>query len=118
MISKLERSSGKVIGFVTEDKIDLAQFEALLPEVEALITEHGRINLLFHIKSMKGYGVKEFAADVKFTVKHWNDIGKVAIVSDKDWWGVAARIDNLFTKWEERYFDSSELDKAWAWVEK
>jgi len=117
MIRKLERSKGKVIGLETEGIIDLEQFDALLPELEALIREHGRINMLFNIKSMKGYGVKEFAADVKFTVKHWNDIGKVAIVSDKEWWALAARIDNLFTKWEERYFDSADLDKAWAWVE-
>ncbi len=117
MIRKLERSAGKVYGMETEGVIDLEQFEALRPELEALIAKHGKINVLFHVKSMKGYGFKEFVADVKFAIKHWNDIGKVAIVSDKHWWAIGVKIDNLFTRWEERFFEPTELEQAWTWVE-
>lgn len=117
MIEKMERSKGKVFGVSADGEISLEQFEQLLPEIEELIRQHGKINLLFLIKSMKGYGLKEFVADIKFAVKHWNDVEKVAIVSEKHWWAAAAKIDNLFTKWEERFFDASELEQAWEWVE-
>lgn len=64
---------------------------------------------------MAGYGFKEFVADIKFAVKHWNDMAKVALVSDMKWMEIGAKIDNLFTKWEERSFPLAEEDDAWAW---
>lgn len=117
MIRKMERSSGRNIGLEVSGKVALEQFEALLPEIEAAIHTHGTINLLCLVENMSGYGIKEFVADCKFAIKYWNNIAKVAIVGDSNWWALGAKIDNLFTKWEERFFDSGKLEEAWKWIE-
>lgn len=116
MIKRMDKSTESVIGFEISGQISLEEFNQIVPYIEKALEKNEKISLLFFVESMKGYGIKEFAADVKFAIKYWDKISKLAVVSDHDWWGPAAKVDNFFTKWEERYFDASELDKAWEWI--
>lgn len=117
MIRILGRSLDNVIGIECDGTISLEKFEGVLPTIDRALERFERVNLLFLIKNIRGYGIKEFAADIKFAVTHWNSIEKVAIVSDRDWWRAATRLENLLTNWEERYFDMGELEEAWRWLE-
>lgn len=117
MIAKLERSAADRFGLAVDGRVSVEQFDVFVPEMEDLIRQYGKIKILFVIKSMAGYGFKEFAADIKFAVRHWSDVSKVALVSDMKWMEIGTKIDNLFTRWEERYFPLDELEAAWTWIE-
>ncbi|GAB7022208.1 SpoIIAA family protein [Salidesulfovibrio brasiliensis] len=117
MIRILGRSSENVIGIECDGTVTVEKFEEVLPAIDRAVDLHGQINMLFLIKTIRGYGLKEFAADIKFAVTHWKSIRKVAIVSDREWWKPATMLENLLTSWEERYFDLSELEEAWRWLE-
>ena len=69
------------------------------------------------MKEFSGYGLKEMAGDIKFALKHWSDIGRIAVVGEKKWEELATRVDNFFAKWEEKYFHMDEMAQAWDWAE-
>lgn len=117
MIRIMERSGERTIGLDCDGTISLSRFNEVLPVIEKAVERHGTINMLFVIKNIRGYGFREFAADVSFCLRHWNDIERLAVVSNRDWWKAATSVENLLTPWEERYFDLHELDSAWRWIE-
>jgi len=59
--------------------------------------------------------------DVKWIITHMKKLHRIALVSDSNVWQWLVKIDSYFAKMVgigEKYFDSSEIDKAWAWVKK
>ena len=55
--------------------------------------------------------------DIKFDVKHFKDIERLAMVGDKKWEAGMAAFCKPFTTAKVRYFDESEIDAARTWIE-
>ena len=100
-----------------EGEVSLRQWRELEPELERLFNEFDKVNVVVVMKPFSGYGIREMLADTRFVIRHWRHIGRVAVVGDRKWEEIAARLDNLFGNWEERFFHMDELEQAWAWVE-
>lgn len=54
--------------------------------------------------------------DIKFDMKHFNDIERLAMVGDQKWQHQVATLFKPFTKAESRYFDEADADKAREWL--
>jgi hypothetical protein len=55
--------------------------------------------------------------DLKFDLKHWKDIERLAIVGDKKWEKGMAAFCKPFTKAQIRYFDAAQVAEAREWLE-
>ena len=55
--------------------------------------------------------------DLKFDVKHFADIDRLAMVGDKKWQHGMAIFFKPFTKAATRYFDESESAEARKWLD-
>jgi hypothetical protein len=54
--------------------------------------------------------------DIKFDVKHFRDIERLALVGEKKWEEGMATFCKPFTTAEVRYFDRAQVDDAREWI--
>jgi hypothetical protein len=104
-----------VSGKVTKD--DYAQF---VPVIERLIKQHGKLRVLFGMHEFDGWTAGALWEDVKFDVKHFNDVERLAIAGEKRWHKGMAWFCKPFTSAQVRYFDShkpGQLAEARVWLQ-
>ncbi|MCF6182349.1 STAS/SEC14 domain-containing protein [Lutibacter sp.] len=98
--------------FVTKDEIIMID-----EGIQSTLSNFDEINLMICINIKReslGALIKEFQVGLKY----WNKINKIAYVADKKHWQTLVEIDNLFTKFKEKYFDVDDMDNAWKWLNK
>ena len=98
-------------------KLEHNDYEAFVPKVEQMIEEHGRIRILLILDDFHGWEAGALWEDIKFDVKHFNDIERLAIVGDKKWEQGMAVFCKPFTTAKVKYFDKLEIDQAREWVQ-
>ena len=116
MIERLQNGSGKVIGFLVSDKLHDEDYKVFVPEVEEVIAREGTARLFLQMRDFHGWDLHAAWDDMKFGVKHYGDLERMALVGEKSWEKWMAKFTKPFTKAEVRYFDSSEVDAAWEWL--
>ncbi len=98
-------------------KLERNDYEAFVPKVEQMIEEHGKIRVLLILDDFHGWETGALWEDIKFDVKHFNDIERLAIVGDKKWERGMAGFCKPFTTARIKYFDKLEIDQARQWVQ-
>jgi len=117
MIEKLERSSGSVLGYKMTGKLHDEDYRLFIPEVEEAIRAGGKIRLLAEFHDFHGWDVHALWDDIKFSTKHCADVEQIALVGDKKWEKWMAKVCQPFTTAKVRYFDVSEAEAAWQWLQ-
>ena len=85
-------------------------------EFERLLQEHGRLRVLFDMTGFHGWDAGAAWEDIKFDVKHFADIRRLAMVGDRKWQHGLAEVFRPFTKAEARYFDRAQIAEAREWL--
>jgi hypothetical protein len=114
MLKELE--GGKVLEVNANGTLSKDDYSNLVPAVERLIHDHGRINILFSMDHFHGWSPGGLWEDMKFDVHHFGDIQRLALVGDKRWEKWMARFCRPFTSAKIRYFDRQHTDEARGWV--
>jgi hypothetical protein len=117
MIEKLERSSGRVIGFKMSGKLHDEDYRHFVPVVEEAIQAHGKVRLLAQFHDFHGWDLHALWDDIKFSAKHCTDVDRVAFVGEKSWEKWMATICKPFTMAKVKYFEATQADAAWQWLE-
>ncbi len=112
-----ETNGGKLLEVEISGTIVEADYTALVPTVDSLVKAHGKIRLLVEMHDFHGWTAGAAWEDIKFDVKHFNDIESLAIVGETKWEHVMAIFCKPFTNAKVRYFDRSEVREARAWLE-
>jgi hypothetical protein len=100
----------KIKGKLTKE--DIVAFEKRL---EALLDSYKveKINTLVDIKDLKNVEFLAIWNDFIFLLKHYEIIGKVAIVGNRALQDLSVKITNKLTPASMQYFDSCEEAKKW-----
>jgi hypothetical protein len=85
--------------------------------VETAIHTHGKVRLLAHFEDFHGWDLHALWDDTKFSTKHCAEVERIALVGDKKWEEWMAKVCRPFTLAKIEYFDASNIDGAWAWLE-
>jgi hypothetical protein len=117
MITRLERSCGRFLGFTLSGKLHDEDYHHFVPTVDSAIAAHGKIRMLAHFVDFHGWDMQALWDDTKFAVSHFNKVERIALVGDRNWEKWMAMACKPFTLAELRYFDVSQLEEAWAWIE-
>lgn len=91
-------------------------YEAFVPVVEDQIKEFGKVRVLFIMHDFHGWTAGALWEDLKFDMKHWHDIERLAIVGESKWEKGMAAFCKPFTKASIKYFDESQLEEARTWL--
>ncbi len=110
-------SSSNVVRVTVSGKLTTEDYELFVPEVERLIEEHGKIRILFEMDDFHGWKLGALWEDLKFDLKHFHDIERLAMIGDKAWEHGMATFCRPFTKAKIRYFEKGQEEQARQWLE-
>jgi hypothetical protein len=110
-------STGRVLEVRVTGKLTKEAYQELVPAVDAQIKQHGKLRILFVMRDFHGWTAGAMWEDLKFDLKHWKDIERLAIVGDKKWEKGMAAFCKPFTKAKIHYFDVAQLEEARGWLE-
>ena len=114
---KLEETSAcKIVTLVFKKQLSREDYELFVPQLEGLMSRDQKIHLLIELRDFEGWTWGAAWEETKFTVKHFNDIDRLAIVGDRKWEKGMAQFAKPFTTASVKYFDRSEMDEAKRWV--
>jgi hypothetical protein len=110
-------STGQVLEVRVTGKLTKESYQEFVPVVDEQIKEYGKLRILFVMVDFHGWTAGAMWEDLKFDLKHWKDIERLAIVGDKKWEKGMATFCKPFTKAQIRYFDIRQLEEARQWLE-
>ena len=101
----------KLIGTLHDE--DYKQF---VPRWETILTEQGKVRLFVQFEDFHGWDLHAAWDDFKFSLKHYSDFERIALVGDRRWEKWMASFCKPFTKAKVMFFDSSHIAAAWKWL--
>jgi SpoIIAA-like len=110
-------SAGRVLEVRITGKLTKEAYQKFVPAVDEQIREHGKLRILFVMRDFHGWTAGALWEDLKFDLKHWKDIERLAIVGDKKWEKGMTTFCKPFTKAQIRYFDAAQIEDARQWIE-
>jgi hypothetical protein len=116
-IQLTEKNGGKVLEVHVSGKLAHEDYQHFVPEFERLVKQHGKIRVLFEMAGFHGWEAGALWDDVKFDLKHFSDIERLALVGDKQWEKGMSVFCKPFTTAKIRYFDRAAIAEARAWLE-
>ena len=111
-----EDNGGKVLVLHISGKLVKADYEQFVPEFERLLERHGKLRVLFDMSDFHGWEGSAVWEDIKFDIKHFADIERLAMVGNKKWQHGMATFFKPFTKARSRYFDRADTAEARKWL--
>ena len=98
-------------------KLTHEDYEHFVPKCEEMFKQHGKIRVLFEMMDFHGWETAALWDDIKFDVKHFSDVERIAMVGEKKWEKGMTVFFGPFTKAKVRYFDRAKVGEARAWIE-
>ncbi len=111
-----EADGGNVLEVRVSGKLTKEDYGRFLPEVERMIGQHGKIRVLFDMHDFHGWSAGALWADIKFDLKHFKDIERLAMVGEKTWEKGMSTFCKPFTTATIRYFERAQEGEARRWV--
>src|SRR6202049_2479843 len=84
-VTMQEEAGGKGLVVTLSGKTAKQDYEHFVPEVERLIRQHGKIRMLVRLRDFHGWTLGALWEDIKFDLKHFADIERLALVGDRKW---------------------------------
>jgi hypothetical protein len=85
-------------------------------EFERLLRLHGKLRVLSDMTGFHGWDAGAAWEDLKFDIKHFGGIERLAALGDKKWQHPVAVLFKPFTKATARYFDWDDAVEARQWL--
>lgn len=114
MITKLDRSQGNTLGFAVSGDVTKADYDVLVPAVEAALTDADSVRLLLDMTEFHWEKVGAWGADLSFGHEFHQKIARMALVGNKNWERHLAHLAQPFYAVETAFFE--DADQAWTWV--
>jgi hypothetical protein len=111
-----EEDDGKILAVHVSGKLAAADYAHFVPEFERLVRQHGKLRVLFDMTGFHGWEAGALWEDIKFDVKHFADIERLAMVGETRWQQGMAAFCKPFTKAAIRYFGQADAGEARKWL--
>src|SRR5262249_22275256 len=99
-----EEAGGKVVVATLSGELTKQNYEHFVPELERLIRQHGKVRMLVRMHDFQGWTMGALWEDIKFDLKHFRHIERLALVGDSKWEAGMAAFCRPFTTATIRYF--------------
>ena len=116
MFEVLSESEGRHLYVKASGRLTDADYKELTPRLEAAIETHGPLRLYVDMEAFEGWDLQAAWDDLALGIKHWNDFERIALVGDKKWEEISAKIFDSITKGDIRFFDVSKRNDAHNWI--
>ena len=117
MIETLQTDFPKTVGFKLSGKLHHEDYKSFVPAVEAVLAAQGKVRLFAQLEDFHGADLHAVWDDLKFGFKHYGDFERIAMVGDRNWEKWMVQMSRPFTKAKVMFFDRSDVDAAWKWLQ-
>lgn len=114
----MEENDGKILEIHVSGKLVREDYNHFVPRFEQLLKEHGKLRLLFVMQDFHGWDAGALWEDIRFDMKHFNHIERVAVVGETKWQKWMAAFCRPFTRARVQYFDKVQAQQAKDWLTK
>lgn len=111
-----ETEGGKILEIKVSGKLAHKDYLHFVPKFEQLLKEHGKVRVLFDMVDFHGWDGSALWDDIKFDVKHFADIERIAMIGDTTWEKGMSLFCGPFTTAKIHYFDHAKVGEARAWL--
>jgi hypothetical protein len=111
-----EEAGGKCLRIQLSGKLTKGDHQRFVPEIERLIQREGKIRVLCQMHDFHGWTLGALWEDVKFDLKHFGDIERLAFVGDRKWEAGMAAFCKPFTRAAIRYLYENKYEEAVRWI--
>jgi len=108
---------GKVLVVRVTGKLEQTDYEHLVPVFERLFQNHGKLRVLFDMVAFHGWEAGALWKDIKFDIKHFDHIERLALVGERKWQHGMASFCKVFTTATIQYFDHADAAAARNWLD-
>ena len=116
-IKLIPHKPDKIVGLNIDGKIEAQDIDRVVKSIEQRLKLGGKLRLYAEVNNWSGMSLEAFIKDLRFSLQHFQDFEKEAIVSDRRWLESLAAIGNtLFSSIEVKHFTFAEKDKALEWI--
>jgi hypothetical protein len=112
-----EEAGGKTVAVTLSGKLTAQDYERFGGELDRLIKQHGKIRVLCTMHDFHGWTAGALWEDIKFDLKHFSHIEKLALVGETKWEQGMAVFCKPFTTAKVRYFDQAKAAEAKTWLD-
>lgn len=116
MIETIDTGYARVVGVRLTGKLHDEDYRHFVPTMETILTALGKVRLFIRLKDFHGWDVYAAWDEFVFSLTHYSDFERIAIVGDRKWERWMAGFCKSFTTATVKYFDRSEIDDAWNWL--
>ena len=109
-------AGGEILVVKLSGKLTKEDYEEFVPEVERLIHKHGKVRMIVQMHDFHGWSLGALWQDIKFDLKHFSDVERLAMVGDSKWEAGMAAFCKPFTTAKVRYFDEAKAAEAFHWI--
>ncbi|MGW8256255.1 MAG: STAS/SEC14 domain-containing protein [Thermoguttaceae bacterium] len=90
----------------------------LIPELEKILSEHGKARLLLDMgDDFHGWELSAAWDDFRFGMAHRKDFEKMGVVGGPRWVEWSMKIGSLLISGEIKCFPANEREAAYAWID-
>ncbi len=111
-----ETKLNKVVEIRLSGRLVHEDFQHFAPEFDRIVRETGKIRLLLEMADFHGWTGVALWDDIKFDLKHFFDVERLAMVGEKKWEKAMSIFCKPFTAAKIRYFDRAAIDEARIWL--
>jgi hypothetical protein len=116
-IAMIEKNGRTTLEAQVSGKLVHEDYQSFVPQFERLVKQHGKIRVLFEMKDFHGWEPGALWDDLKFDLKHFSDIERLAMMGEKQWEKGMSVFCKPFTTARVRYFERAAIAEARAWLE-
>ena len=116
MIATIDTGSPKVVGVKLSGKLHDEDYRQFVPTMETILTAEGKVRLFIQLEDFHGWDLHAAWDDFLFSLNHYSDFERIAMVGNGKWEKWMASFFKPFTQAKVKYFDRSEVDSAWTWL--
>ena len=105
----------RIIEVATTGKLTRDDYDTFVPVIESEMKK-GKVKILFSMHDFSGWDAGALWEDIKFDMKHFGEIERLAMVGEKKWEEGMSWFCKPFTTAKISYFDHTEIDAARSWL--
>ncbi|WP_207425289.1 STAS/SEC14 domain-containing protein [Pedobacter sp. SYSU D00535] len=116
MIKILPESERDLLVVKVTAKLTDSDFDIYRDAVRMRIEQFGYVRLYFEMEAFEGWEISSFLENGLFDLVHGQKFGRVAMVGERQWQEIAARVASLVKRKGIKYFELGDREIALLWV--
>ncbi len=106
-----------LLGLAIVGRLEVADYEKISYHIQDVAEQHTKVRVFLEIVQLKAPSFRALWEDIKTSVKHYNDIERVAIVGDQAWLKASVKVGDLLTPGlDMAAFAASDRQRAMNWL--